>query len=160
MPNSSHSLCKYLVDGHTRCHAPATRGHVCKAHRPAYDESYERYKDAGNDARALSASARIKHSEVGQLARAEVDVRVVDIAAYIDALERERAARKEHDRAFVGEPDDGHRARLEKIEKQLEHSRDILHMLRSRHGRLKRNSRNQPQRGRNSTLHEQSSLPE
>ncbi|KAI0693536.1 hypothetical protein C8T65DRAFT_64201 [Cerioporus squamosus] len=155
IPRSSPRLCQRLVDVHTRCNAPIARRHVCKAHIQAYEESHERYKDAANDARALSASARLKRSEVGQLGRAEVEDRIVDIGAYIDALEREKLLRKEHDWTFVGEPDEGHRTRLQKIEQQLEHSRDIIHMLRSRRGRLERNSRGQPCRARSAILPEQ-----
>ncbi|TFK92173.1 hypothetical protein K466DRAFT_481222, partial [Polyporus arcularius HHB13444] len=133
MPRSSSRLCQYPVDEQTPCHAPASGEYVCSTHSQAYFESYQRYKDAADYADALSAAAQLEPRKVRELHRAEVKFRLEDVDAYIVAREREKTLRIEHGWSFFGgKPDEGHRARLQWIEQQLEHSRNILRLLQSR----------------------------
>ncbi|RPD60268.1 hypothetical protein L226DRAFT_471602, partial [Lentinus tigrinus ALCF2SS1-7] len=123
--------CQCLVDSRTRCNARTVpRRQVCDAHLAAYEKSYRDYKDAADE--TITLRVQLKRGDVHSLDLVEVDARIIDVRAYIDALEKELALRKEHDWTFVGEPDEGHQERLRKIEQRLAHNREIIHMLRSR----------------------------
>ncbi|KAI0754149.1 hypothetical protein C8Q80DRAFT_348648 [Daedaleopsis nitida] len=128
-----HGCAALLPDNCTRCSSRLLPGkRACVAHIAEYDALYQQYKDAASVADALHVAAQIKQSDVRALPRAEVDSRIEDVDAYLRALLSEKTLREEHSRRFMVIPDQGHRTRLERIEKRMTHGRNLLQTL---HGR-------------------------
>ncbi|KAI0760669.1 hypothetical protein C8Q74DRAFT_246436 [Fomes fomentarius] len=134
MPNSSRSTCRALLsDGNTRCRGRLARSaHACSLHVEAHDASYERYKTAAEVALRLRPHMQIKRSEVRSLPSGSLNTRMEGVRAYMKAVRREMELREEHDRRFVGTPDDGHRMRIEKLNAWYDHCKGLLHALRVR----------------------------
>ncbi|PIL23213.1 hypothetical protein GSI_14522 [Ganoderma sinense ZZ0214-1] len=134
MPAEHLGLCRTLLDdGETRCSVPVKPGRQsCPRHTSAYDASYKRYKDAENAAKDLRAAAQTKRGDVHTIPPEDVEPRIKRVSAYIKALESELQLRNEHDQRFIGNPDKGHLQRLDALEKQLTHHRDIVETLRAR----------------------------
>ncbi|TBU25416.1 hypothetical protein BD311DRAFT_497979 [Dichomitus squalens] len=149
----SHSVCHTLLDGgDTRCSAAVRRGRQsCGKHAAAYDASYKRYKNAENDAKLLRAAAQTKRSDVHTLPASEIETRIKNVQVYSDALELELTLRREHDAYFIGDPDEGHRKRLQALKQQIKHHRDVLAALHARlemmHPAVKRTSQCKRRRG-------------
>ncbi|KAI0717136.1 hypothetical protein C8Q76DRAFT_616492, partial [Earliella scabrosa] len=134
MPSSSRSRCTTLLaDGLTRCSvtlvAPA---HACRAHECAHDASYQRYKEAADAAAHLSGPAKLSRGAVRLLPLESLDERSQDVRAYMQAVRLEMELREEHDRKFVGNPDKGHRMRLDKLKGRIDHCKHLLVAMRAR----------------------------
>ncbi|TBU41551.1 hypothetical protein BD309DRAFT_260553 [Dichomitus squalens] len=148
-----HSVCHTLLDGgHMRCSAAVRSGRQsCGKHAAEYDASYKRYKSAENDAKLLRAAAQTKHSDVHTLPASEIEPRIKHVQVYSDALELELTLRRQHDAYFIGDPDEGHRRRLQALEQQIKHHRDVLAALHARlemmHPAVKRTSQRKRRRG-------------
>ncbi|KAI1784161.1 hypothetical protein LXA43DRAFT_244143 [Ganoderma leucocontextum] len=155
MPTANPFICRTLLsDGQTRCSAFVKPGRQsCLKHTSAYDASYERYKHAENAAKDLRAAAQTKRGDVHTLPSEEIEPRIKSVRAYIEALELESRLRREHDGRFIGDPDEGHRKRLDALEKQLTHHRDIVEALCARLQRLKPDGQSSPPKHRRRHRH-------
>lgn len=91
-----------LLDNSTRCSSRLLPGkRACFTHITDYDALYQQYKDAANVADALHVAAQLKQSDVRVLPRSEVDSRIEDVDAYVQALQSEKTLREEHSRRFM-----------------------------------------------------------
>ncbi|TBU25417.1 hypothetical protein BD311DRAFT_497961 [Dichomitus squalens] len=94
--------------------------------------SYQQYKNVRSAATQLRDAASTRHHDAGSLPPEDIEPRMGHIRKYLDALELEYKLRKAHHAKYDGDLDQGHQRRLQALEEQIWHHRDILRILTSR----------------------------
>ncbi|KAI9566640.1 hypothetical protein HD554DRAFT_1102897 [Boletus coccyginus] len=142
--NEDDAQCRTLLeDGITRCCRLATEGHPkperCKEHHAQYRTQYKKYKVASKVVDEVKGDAELPtRGEISRYTdRHAVLEKVSWVCDYLEAVREEKDGREIHQkRFFLEEPDDGHKHRLELLERTLVRAEDVLDALQRRANEL------------------------
>ncbi|KAI9458077.1 hypothetical protein HD554DRAFT_1756007 [Boletus coccyginus] len=127
-----------LEDETTRCCQPATEGHPkperCRKHHAQYRALYKKYKDASRVVDDVKGGIELPtREEIGRYTDWHAVLEKVDwMCDYLEAVRVEKAGREIHSMRFFLEVDDGHRHRVELLDRKLVRAEDVLDALQSR----------------------------
>ncbi|KAI9566657.1 hypothetical protein HD554DRAFT_1105139 [Boletus coccyginus] len=133
-------LCLTLLEDEiTRCCQPATEGYPkperCKEHHTQYRALYKKYKVASKVADEVKGSAGLPtRGEISRYTGPHAVLEKVSwVCDYLEAIRVEKAGREIYQRRFfLEEPDDGHKHRLELLERTLVRGEEVLDALQRR----------------------------